>query len=93
MTISRIARVGRIARTGVAAALASIAKREAALLDTPYTPTTSGPWVFGRRGALVWGVNTSDRELPSPNGSGTIIAPGGETVGATVPAGGVIVWE
>jgi hypothetical protein len=78
---------------GVAAALSSVASREQLLLGTPYTPTTSGPWVFGRRGSLVWGVNTSERALPSPNGPGVVVSPGGETTSGLVPAGCVILWE
>lgn len=70
----------------------SVAIREEALAGTPYVPVKSGPWVFGRRGSLVWGVNTSERDLASPNGSGEIITPAGETFGSTVPAGGVILW-
>jgi hypothetical protein len=78
---------------GVAAALSSVASREAQLLGTPYTPTVSGPWVFGRRGSLVWGVNTSERALPSPNGPGVVVSPGGESASGLVPAGCVILWE
>jgi hypothetical protein len=78
---------------GVAAALTSVASREAQLLGTPYTPTVSGPWVFGRRGSLVWGVNTSERALPSPNGPGVVVSPGGESTSGLVPAGCVILWE
>jgi hypothetical protein len=87
------ARPGDARWPGVAAALSSVASREQLLLGTPYTPTTSGPWVFGRRGSLVWGVNTSERDLPSPNGPGVVVAPGGETTSGLVPAGCVILWE
>lgn len=77
---------------GFTAAYGSVATRELALNGTPYVPTESGPWVFGRRGNLVWGVNTSEKELPSPNGAGTVITPAGETTSSTVPGGGVILW-
>lgn len=70
----------------------SLADREAELTGTPYTPVKSGPWVFGRRGSLVFGVNTAERSLPSPNGTGTVISVDGEAEGDTVPALGVILW-
>jgi hypothetical protein len=77
---------------GVHAALSSVVSREQLLLGTPYVPTRSGPWDFGRRGDLVWGVNTSERALPSPNGPGTVVSPGGESTSGLVPAGCVILW-
>jgi hypothetical protein len=78
---------------GVAAALSSVAAREAVLAAGPaYLPVTSGPWVAGRRGNLTWAVNTSERTLPSPNGPGTVITPAGESAGSDVPASCAIVW-
>jgi hypothetical protein len=76
----------------IAVVMQSIASRDALLNATPYEPTTSGPWVFGRRGSLVWGVNTAERPLPSPNGAGTVVSDAGESAGDVVPAGGVILW-
>lgn len=79
---------------GCRVAMRSALDREAALLGTPYVPATSGPWTFGRRGSLVWGINTCEHALASPNGvAGVVLTPSGESLGSTVPAGGVILWE
>jgi hypothetical protein len=85
-------RPGDVRWPGLVAAYNSVASREEALAGTPFAPTFSGQWVFGRRGSLVWGVNLTTRALPSPNGPGDIITLSGETFGSTVPAGGVILW-
>jgi hypothetical protein len=83
---------GDVRWSAMSRAFNAIASREVSLLGLPYTPIVSGPWVFGRRGSLVWGVNTAERALPSPNGPGTILTPAGESTSSTVPAAGVILW-
>lgn len=77
---------------GCRAAMTSVISRQSLFLQTPYVATTSGPWVFGRRGNFYWGVNTSEHSLSSPNGPGVIVTPNGEYTSSTVPAGGVILW-
>lgn len=59
-------------------ALQTVSLHHKALARTPYVATQSGPWVFGRRGSLVWGVNTSSRAQPLPRGKGK--APSGEVI-------------
>jgi hypothetical protein len=76
----------------LAVAMNSVKDRDAALDAAPYEPVESGPWLFGRRGGLVWGVNCAERALPSPNGPGVVIDPAGESSGSTVPGGCAIVW-
>lgn len=78
--------------SGCRIAMRSVMSRESVLLGTHYVPTTSGPWTFGRRGALTFGINTSEHALPSPNGHGLIISDTGEESGDIVPGGGVILW-
>jgi hypothetical protein len=70
--------------------LESVTVHEAELVSgTPYEPVESGPWVFCRRGSVVWGINTGGAALPSPNGPGEVV---GQGAGSLVPGPGVILW-